>query len=268
LDQHKPSDKRPPERSESNNGRSAEVHLPLVDLSHPDALHTMRDVRLSQMHALAQVEPVPSTVVDWAVKHSALKDKASKTDSKLQFFGDSITEYMGNGDPVNLDAFQKNFPSLKAANFGIAGDTTVGLFKRVNDGELGGYPKALVMMIGTNDIPTSKSADEIAQNIANIVKTVRLSEPGTKILLMGLLPRCAPNDPMKTADMAKIKQVNSEISHLANGKTIRFLNIGDKFKDAKGNARQDLLPDYLHPNYAGYQVWSNAIKPVIESMTR
>ncbi|HEY9756756.1 MAG TPA: GDSL-type esterase/lipase family protein [Oculatellaceae cyanobacterium] len=268
MDQHKPSAKSPPERPESHNAKSADVQLPLVDLSHPDALRTMRDVRLSQMHALAQAEPVPSTVADWAVKHSALKDKASKTESTLQFFGDSITEYMGNGDPANLNAFQRNFPSLKSANFGIAGDTSIGLFKRINDGELGGHPKALVMMIGTNDIPTSKSADEIAQNVANIVKTVRLSEPDTKILIMGLLPRCAPDDPAKTVDMAKIKQVNAEISHLANGKTIRFLDIGDKFKDAKGNARQDLLPDYLHPNYAGYEVWSNAIKPVIESMTR
>ncbi|HEY9685156.1 MAG TPA: GDSL-type esterase/lipase family protein [Oculatellaceae cyanobacterium] len=96
---------------------------------------------------------------------------------------------------------------------------------------------------------------------------MRLSEPRTKILIMGLLP-CAPDDPAKIADMAKIKQVNSEISRLANGNTIRFLDIGDKFKDAKGNARQDLLPDYLHPNYAGYEVWSDEIKPVVESMTR
>ncbi|HEY9685157.1 MAG TPA: hypothetical protein V6C86_26525 [Oculatellaceae cyanobacterium] len=44
------------------------------------------------------------------------------------------------------------------------------MFKRINDGELGGNPKALVMMIGSNDIPTSKSADEIAQDVANIVK--------------------------------------------------------------------------------------------------
>lgn len=107
LDQHKPSDKFFPERPKSRNAKSAEVPLPLVDLSHPDALRTMRDVRLSEIHALAPAEPIPSTVGDWVVKHSALKNKASKTESTLQFFGDSITEYMGNGAPVNFGCFSK-----------------------------------------------------------------------------------------------------------------------------------------------------------------
>jgi lysophospholipase L1-like esterase len=207
----------------------------------------------------------PASVPDWNVKHKDLVTKASKTDAKLQFFGDSITEYMGNG---NMDAFDKNFASLKPANFGIAGDSTDGLFRRVNDGELGGHPKVVSVMIGTNDIPTDKSADEIAQSIAKIVETIRLKDPESKVLVMGLLPRCSPTDPDKDKYRAKIERVNAEISQLSNGNSIRYLDIGAKFKDAHGNARQDLLGDYLHPSHAGYEVWSDAVKPVIESMSK
>jgi lysophospholipase L1-like esterase len=230
--------------------------IPFLKLPHFDA---------AELKKLALQGHAPATITDWDSKHTALVAKASQTDSKLQFFGDSITEYMGNG---NLDAFDKNFAWLKPTNFGIASDTTVGLFRRVNDGELGGHPKVVSLMIGTNDIPTAKTPDEIAQNIAKIVETIRLHEPETKVLIMGLLPRCSARDPNREKFREKINQVNAEISQLANGNTIRYLNIGAKFEDSRGFARHDLLPDYLHPSHAGYEVWSDAIKPVIKSMTK
>jgi lysophospholipase L1-like esterase len=226
-----------------------------------DATHSVPTLKLphldaSQLKKLG-LEAHGPALSDWDSKHKALVAKAAKTDAKLQFFGDSITEYMGNG---NMDAFAKNFASLKPANFGIAGDST--------DGLLGGHPKVASLMIGTNDIPTSKSADEIAQSIAKIVETVRLNEPETKVLIMGLLPRCSPTDPNREKFNEKISQVNAEISQLSNGNTIRYLDLGAKFEDAKGQARQDLLGDYLHPSHAGYEVWSDAIKPVIDSMSK
>ena len=207
----------------------------------------------------------PDFVADWDTKHAALVSKAKHTDSKLQFFGDSITEFIGNG---NMDAFDKNFAKYKPENFGIAGDTTVGLLKRVNDGELGGNPKAVVLLIGTNDVARGGNPDDIAQNIAKIVKSVRLHDPGAKVLVIGLLPRCAPDDPARSEILRKVAIVNSEVSQLDNGNTIRFVDIGSKFINANSQARVDLLPDYLHPNHAGYQVWSDAIKPVLDSMVK
>lgn len=259
---------------------SAETTQHLVDLASPQSLKAARAINEKSAHKqtvqsetssltaarlqeLARERPVPTTVDNWQAKHSALVAKASHTQAKLQFFGDSITEFIGNG---NMDAFNRNFASLKPENFGIAGDTTTGLFKRVNDGELNGHPKAAVVLIGTNDVPTPKSAHDIAADIGRIVESIRKRDPETKVLVMGILPRCAPNDPEKPDAARKIAQVNAEISHLDNGKTVRFIDISDKFRDARGQARQDLLPDYLHPNHDGYQVWSDAIKPVIAKM--
>jgi lysophospholipase L1-like esterase len=233
--------------------------IPVLKLPHLDA---------AQLKKLALEVHGPASVTDWDVKHKDLVLKASKTDAKLQFFGDSITEYMKNDSKDNMDAFNRNFASLKPSNFGIAGDSTDGLFRRVNDGELGGHPKVISLMIGTNDIPTPKSADEIAQTIAKIVETIRLKEPESKVLIMGLLPRCSPTDSAREKFREKIARVNAEISQLSNGNTIRYLDISAKFEDSKGYARQDLLGDYLHPSHAGYEVWSDAVKPVIDSMSR
>ncbi len=245
----------------------AGVHLKQQSAHHEGQIPRLElpPLNAAQLKELAARREHPPTVADWNSKHAALVQKAKHTDARLQFFGDSITEFIGND---NLGAFNKNFASLKPDNFGIAGDTTTGLLKRVNDGELGGHPKAVVLLIGTNDVALGKNPDDIAQDIAKVVKTVRLKEPDAKVLIMGLLPRCAPDDPHRGEMLQKIARVNSEIRQLDNGQAVRYIDIGRSFADAKGQARRDLLPDYLHPNNAGYQVWSNAIKPIIDKMTR
>ncbi len=235
----------------------------ITELSAPklDTKLSLPALNAEELRKLAIKAQPPTLPPDWSEKHSALVAKAAHTQSQLQFFGDSITEYIDNG---NLQAFERNFSALHPAAFGIAGDTTTGLLKRLNDGELGGHPSEIVILIGTNDLATAETAHEISLNIADIALTVRLHEPQAKILLMGLLPRYAPDDPLRSMEMVKLEAVNKEIAQLADGDKIRYVDIGDKFEDPNGFVRQDLLPDFLHPDRAGYELWSDAIRPLIE----
>ena len=65
--------------------------------------------------------------------------------------------------------FDKYFGDVKVANFGISGDTTQGVLWRLQNGEGKGHkPKAVMLMIGTNNTGGSSGA-EIAEGIGAIV---------------------------------------------------------------------------------------------------
>jgi beta-glucosidase len=87
---------------------------------------------------------------------------------------------------------------------------------------------------------------------------------GTKVLLLAVFPRSASPD---HAYRGRIKAINTEIAKLDDGgKTIKYLDIGEKFLDKEGNIPKDIMPDALHPNARGYEIWADAIDPVIKEM--
>ena len=67
------------------------------------------------------------------------------------------------------------------------------------------------------------------------------------------------NDDIKL--MPTIDATNRNLSALADGKAIRFLNINDKLADRDGTLYEGVMDDGLHPALAGYQIWADALKP-------
>jgi len=47
--------------------------------------------------------------------------------------------------------------------------------------------------------------------------------------------------------MATIKRVNEIIATFADGKTVRFLDLGPKLLGPDGIVTPDIMPDFLHP---------------------
>ena len=57
--------------------------------------------------------------------------------------------------------------------------------------------------------------------------------------------------------------------HLAGvGVNVRFLNINDAFLGQDGKIPFSVMPDQLHPNNAGYQLWADAMKPLLTEMMK
>jgi lysophospholipase L1-like esterase len=158
----------------------------------------------------------------------------------------------------------KHFGKWKVANFGIAGDTTQGVLYRLQNGEGRGFsPKAIMLMIGTNNTARNTAA-EIAEGIGAVVLELQNDFPEAKILLLGVFPRGRPGDPAR----ATISQINSIISRLHDGSRVHYLDIGAKFLDAAGNIPTDVMSDALHPSTKGYEIWAEAvIEPLTKLMT-
>jgi lysophospholipase L1-like esterase len=224
---------------------------------------------------------LPATITP-AVKnrdrHDGFVAIAKKGDVDLLFMGDSITdgwrskydEKNGNGGKKVWD---ENFAPLKAANFGIGGDRTQHVLWRIENGELDGIkPKLMVLMIGTNNGGDSK--DDVALGITTIVKEAQKRIPEMKILLLGIFPRAPKDDKIQAASLdnpgnKKNMEVNAIISKLDDGgKTIKYMDIGAKFLDAEGKLPKDVMPDFLHPNAKGYQIWADAILPTVKEMMK
>ncbi len=68
--------------------------------------------------------------------------------------------------------------------------------------------------------------------------------------------------------MPLINKINENLSGLADGKKIRYLNINDKLADKDGKLFDGMMHprDKLHPATTGYQVWADALKPIFAEL--
>lgn len=168
--------------------------------------------------------------------------------------------------------WDKYFAPLHAANFGISGDRTQHLLWRIQNGELDGIsPKAIVLMIGTNN--TGKEKDgvhprnqpvEAFMGVSAIVHQIRIKLPKTKILLLAIFPRDHKGDLTRI----QVGRINGLIARLADGKVVRYLDIGPKFLRPDGTLPTDVMPDLLHPNRKGYEIWAKAIQQPLAEMLK
>jgi lysophospholipase L1-like esterase len=207
-------------------------------------------------------------------KHESFLARGKSGPVGLLFLGDSITERW-HVAPHIWDAY---YGKYQPANFGIGGDRTQNLIWQIEHGELDGLaPKVTVLMLGTNN-SLDYSAEEIAAADRKIVGMIRARLPDTRILVLGIFPR-GPRDPKgnpvteaAVAEAAKrmqtIDAVNRELARLDDGKTIRFLNINQVFLGQDGRIPHAIMPDQLHPGAAGYQLWADAMQPLLESMLK
>jgi lysophospholipase L1-like esterase len=205
------------------------------------------------------------------IAHEQLIEKARKGGIDLYFEGDSITRRWGTSDQQYADFlanWKENFFGWNAANFGWGADTTANILWRLQNGELDGVnPKAIVLLAGTNDVgnnPDESKIERVAEGIKAILDVMRQKAPAATIILMGITPR---NDGRGgTSTVAIINKINERISHFADEKTIRYLNINDKLVKSDGTLLEGVTVDRLHLSAKGYQIWADALKPILTEL--
>ena len=212
--------------------------------------------------------PAPKTG-GWLKRHEGFAEEAKKGGYEVLFQGDSITDGGRNGKAKII--WDATFAPMKAANFGISGDRTQHVLWRLRNGEFDGIttPKVVVLMIGTNNIGQKDNPEPAASAIAGvdaILKTIHTKSPMTKVLLIGVFPRSEKPD---HAFRAVIKEINAAIAkHDDEGKTVKFLDIGEKFLQPDGTLTKEIMPDFLHLSEKGYQIWADAIKEPLAALLK
>jgi lysophospholipase L1-like esterase len=210
----------------------------------------------------------PRTDKNSQIAHEQLLAKARQGRIDVYFEGDSITRRWGATDyPQLLENWNKNFFGWNAADFGWGADRVENILWRLENGELDGVsPKVVVLLAGTNNVGRTVPAEgvesaaaDLTKGLAAVVRTIQGKAPQAVIILMAIFPR---NDNM--AVMPVIDLVNANLAKMGDGKRVRFLSINEKLADANGRLFDGMLnDDKLHPALKAYQIWADAVKPIL-----
>ncbi len=197
----------------------------------------------------------------WTLRNDAVNERVKQGDVDLLLIGDSITHGWEN---AGKKYWEKYYAPRKAVNMGFSGDRTQHVLWRLDHGHLEGIsPKLAVLMIGTNNSNRDdNTAEEIGDGIITICKRIRTKCPKTKILILAIFPR----GPEPSAQREKNAKASLLASKIADGKMIHYLDINDKFLTEDGFLTMKIMPDYLHPNEAGYKIWAEAIEPKVAEL--
>jgi lysophospholipase L1-like esterase len=217
-------------------------------------------------------QPVFRRDANSLVAHSQLLAKAKQTGIDVYFEGDSITRRWGALDyPELLANWKQNFFGWNAADFGWGGDRTQNILWRLQNGELDGVnPKVVVLLAGTNNVGDLSApgdararADDVTRGLQAILHVIQQKAPAATIIVMGIFPR---NDNMTF--MPIIDSINRNLSELADGQKIRYLNINDKLAEGDGRLFDGMMnpKDKLHPTLKAYQIWADALRPILTEL--
>lgn len=196
-------------------------------------------------------------------RHAQFMYRIKEGDIGLLFMGDSIMDFW----PRNGEYSWLKFAPYHPADFGVSGDATENVLWRITNGELDGInPKVVVLMIGTNNIghSSSEKPEWAAAGVKKIVDTIHEKLPRTKLLLLAVFPRGTKNSRERNA----VTAINTVIGGLDDGKMTRYLDIGNVFLDEDGEIPPDVMPDKLHPTAKGYDLWYEAMQPLLAEMMR
>ncbi|HEY3412876.1 MAG TPA: GDSL-type esterase/lipase family protein [Armatimonadota bacterium] len=191
----------------------------------------------------------------WVERRAAFWKDREKDQGAVVFFGDSITQGWRTVD--------KAFPTLKVANRGISSDTSKGLLWRLQEDVLDLHPRAVVMLIGINDIAGGVSPSDVAWNIRAMVDRMRAANPKMPVILCKVMPW--KEVPGKSP--SRVMQTNALIESIAIGRPqVAVCDTFSPFATSEGVCRKEEFPDLLHPNEAGHVKWTAALTPVMKKM--
>lgn len=192
----------------------------------------------------------------------AIKDAGGKID--LLFIGDSITQ---GWEKEGVATWEKHYAKRNAFAIGFGGDRTENVLWRFHHGALENMsPKLVVLMIGTNNTGhRHEDPKTTAAGIKNLLGELKQRLPDSKILLLAIFPR----DEKPDGFLRQINNgVNAIIKDYADNKTVFFADINAAFLTKEGILPKKIMPDLLHPNEEGYDIWAKALEPHLQKLLK
>jgi lysophospholipase L1-like esterase len=174
---------------------------------------------------------------------------AAGDQGSVVFVGDSITQGWGR--------IEASIPGIRAANRGINGDTTLGVAARLDRDVLSLRPRAVVLLIGTNDLAGGAAPATVIATIRSIMGRLRASNAAMPIFLCRIPPRRYEAGVTQT----KITEVNTGLRRLSSGmRGVTLVDTWTLFQGPPGQPDLALLPDGLHPGPQGYARWASVMQ--------
>jgi len=121
-------------------------------------------------------------------------------------------------------------------------------------------PKAVVVYEGDNDVAAGKSVDEIIPEYVSFIEHLNESLDKVDIYLIAVKPSIARATMWET-----MQAVNEQLMELSKQhENVHYFDIASPMLQSSGEVKDDIfVDDGLHMNAAGYEIWTNVIRPVL-----
>ena len=259
--------------------------VPIIALHHPNKRHPMRTHHatkafVSFLCLLASVasardpdQQIPALKPEvqtaawaqawWMPRHKEKLEGLKKQEKiDLIMIGDSITHGWENG---GRKVWDKYYAKRNAFNLGFSGDRTENVLWRLQHGAVDGIsPKLAIIMIGTNNAGHRQDkAEDTAAGVKAIVDQLRTRLPNMKILVLAIFPRGKD----ATDGLRKLNDATNKIlAGYADNQHVYYLDVNSKFLEDGGVLPAAIMPDLLHPNEKGYEIWAEAMEPTVKQL--
>jgi lysophospholipase L1-like esterase len=196
--------------------------------------------------------------------------KANQGPIDILLLGDSITQYWG-GSPLDSGTmnaeWKKRLGTYKTINAGVGGDRIAHVIRLLDHRVIAGMePRLVILMIGVNDLLFTPEADTegVAHGIGKCVAKIRVTFPNADVIVAKILPaqwarRVLDKDVKKTnAAMDRLK--------LDSDQKVHVLDLTCDFAEADGRLKKPLYTDMVHLSLAGYSIYAERLKPLVDSL--
>ena len=160
---------------------------------------------------------------------------------EIVMLGDSLTERHNWSEALAATRMVRNR--------GISGDTSDGVLARLDE-VIATRPRAVFLLIGTNDLWSNNSAKKTAKNIDAIILALRSGNPQLPIFLQTVFP--LRSDPARNQ---KVRSINAHLSELARKQGVILVDTYRALVDEAGLLGASYTDDGVHLTPVGYKVW-------------
>ncbi|EHQ25966.1 GDSL-type esterase/lipase family protein [Mucilaginibacter paludis] len=227
--------------------------------------------------AIVPVIKLENDSYNWFDRHAEVLRIKDSINPQIVLIGNSITHFWGGEPklkhadgtprkPNGPNSWAGLFGQYRVLNLGFGWDRTQNALWRLDNGEVDGlHPQTVVIDIGTNntsqtDNARMNTAPEIVDGIRAVCLRVRSKLPGAQIILMAVFPREQnPDNPRRIL----INEIDKLLEAFAKEQHLTYVDIGPKLLAADGTFLPGMMLDFTHPTDKGYQVWADALRPLI-----
>lgn len=175
------------------------------------------------------------------------EENKTLSDVDIAFIGDSITD--------GYAQYGSAYSDYKVAWRGIGGDTTAGLYDRLDVSLYAVNPKVIVLLIGINNI------DTMFENYEKIIGDITQRLPEAELIIQSLHPTSKGLSDRNE----RILSANERIKNIAAQYGCTYVDMHSALKDeATGEYSSLYTDDGLHPNAKGYEKITEVLLPIIE----
>lgn len=198
------------------------------------------------------VEPGLHPVLAWEPSFAAFaaQDQASPPSP-------GGTVFTGSSSIVMWTGLAQQFPHAQALGRGFGGSQLADCARHVDRLVLPYKPRQVVLYAGENDLAAGATPQQVFASYRSFVDQVHAAQPGTRVIFISIKP-----SPSRARLIPAMRQANALIAaHVRTDPTLAYVDVFSAMLDGAGRPRADIfLPDALHMNPAGYDLWNRAVR--------